>query len=293
MRMLRFRYTQPGHWYKGNTHLHSIVSDGRKTALELGTLYRQAGYDFLCLTDHWVSSRCNPALTQEGLLWINGVELNGEDSRGIEYHYVALGDFHGIDKTLTLEQALESVQQQGAFLILAHPFWMGLNFEDSERFSIQAVELYNHICQWENGKGDGLVFWQHLLSRDTNTLGIACDDAHFHREPDVWQGGWLMVNAQECTQPAILAALRTGAYYSSCGPDFKRIALRGNKVEIDTSPVKTIRLVGPAHRARTLGVAEGQVLESVSFEIPEAWAYVYIEIEDHHRRRAWTNTLFY
>ena len=290
--MRQFRYNLDGSWLKGNTHTHSTISDGRKTIQELGDVYRQAGYDFLCLTDHWVPAHMAPAPAENGLLWISGVELNGEDARGVTYHYVALGDFQGVDSSLSLEMALETVRAQGAFMILAHPFWMGLTFADSERFPVDAVEIYNHVCWRENGKGDGLVFWQHLLGVNPKTLAIACDDTHFILEPAAWQGGWLMVNARECTQPAILTALRAGQYYSSCGPSFKSIVYENERIVVQTSPVQFMRLVGPAFRGRSVGAADGQALTTASFEVPADWAYAYLEIEDHQRGRAWTNTLF-
>ncbi len=290
--MQRFRYQIDGRWFRGNTHLHSTVSDGRKTIPELGQLYRQAGYDFLCLTDHWTASNLDTYHTGDGLLWINGVELNAPDARGVEYHYVALGDLNGISDKLSLEEALISVRQQGAFIILAHPFWMGLTFDDCERFPAHAVELYNHICWHENGKGDGLVFWENMLGKNKGILGIASDDAHFIYNPPAWKGGWVMVNAAECSREAILRALRAGNYYSSCGPEFSQIEYRDGKVQVTTSPVQMIRLVGPGKFGKAIGVSYDAELTSAEFEIPDHWAYAYVEIEDNHKRRAWTNTLF-
>src|SRR5262245_65975663 len=39
-------------WYKGNTHTHTINSDGDSTPDEVVRWYREHGYDFLVLTDH-------------------------------------------------------------------------------------------------------------------------------------------------------------------------------------------------------------------------------------------------
>ena len=41
-----------GMWYKGNTHLHTTLSDGTVTPEAAVTLYREAGYSFLAVTDH-------------------------------------------------------------------------------------------------------------------------------------------------------------------------------------------------------------------------------------------------
>jgi predicted metal-dependent phosphoesterase TrpH len=40
------------HWYKGNTHTHTLNSDGDSTPNDVVTWYREHGYQFLVLTDH-------------------------------------------------------------------------------------------------------------------------------------------------------------------------------------------------------------------------------------------------
>ena len=40
------------HWYKGNTHTHTLNSDGDSTPDDVVRWYREHGYRFLVLTDH-------------------------------------------------------------------------------------------------------------------------------------------------------------------------------------------------------------------------------------------------
>ena len=54
--MSRFRYHGDEQWFKGNLHIHSTASDGGAGFAELADMYAREGYDFLCRTDHWVSS---------------------------------------------------------------------------------------------------------------------------------------------------------------------------------------------------------------------------------------------
>ena len=44
--------TRPPVWLKGNTHTHTIESDGDSTPDESCAWYREHGYQFLVLTDH-------------------------------------------------------------------------------------------------------------------------------------------------------------------------------------------------------------------------------------------------
>lgn len=290
--MASIRYSEQGRWWKGNTHIHSTASDGGKTFSELSALYRSAGYDFLFRTDHWVASNVAADTSEYPLLWLDGVELDGVASNGSAYHVVALGTFQGIRRGMGLVAAMNAARKQGGMLILAHPHWMANTFADALRFRFDGVEVYNHVCRWLNGKGDGGPYWSTMLSHAPNTLGFASDDAHIKPSDPGWNGGWVMVNAPECTREAIMAALKAGNFYSSCGPVIETIAYDGNTVSVQCSPVQVARLVGPgSHGART-GAFDGTLLTQVAFKVPPSWRYAYVEIEDELGRRAWTNPLF-
>ncbi|MYD95309.1 MAG: hypothetical protein F4Y02_16835, partial [Chloroflexi bacterium] len=45
-----------GRWYRGNLHAHSTNSDGAKSPADAVAWYRDAGYDFMALSDHHVVS---------------------------------------------------------------------------------------------------------------------------------------------------------------------------------------------------------------------------------------------
>src|SRR5688572_25599529 len=42
----------PARWYKGNTHTHTLNSDGDSTPDDVVRWYREHGYQFLVLSDH-------------------------------------------------------------------------------------------------------------------------------------------------------------------------------------------------------------------------------------------------
>ena len=292
MPMNAFRYDTSGRWFKGNTHLHSTASDGGKTFAELAELYHSANYDFLFRTDHWVSSDAAHDADEYPLLWIDGVELDGKDATGAYFHVVCLGRVTGISREDGFEAGLKAAREQGALAILAHPHWCGNSLDDAVRLQFDGVEVYNHVCHWLNGKSGGLIHWDAALMANPSTLGFAVDDAHLRPEHPGWNGGWVMVNAPECTRAAILAAIRSGNYYSTCGPEMHAISFAEGEVKLETSPICFARLVGPASNGKRIGTFDGELLTSFSFSIPENWRYAYVEIEDQQGRRAWTNSLF-
>jgi hypothetical protein len=290
--MPAFRYATTGLWLKGNTHLHSTASDGGKTFAELAQLYASAGYDFLCRTDHWVASDARADPQAYPLLWLDGIELDGVDSTGASYHVVALGSFRGLEREMGLQAGMAAARAQDGLLILAHPHWMGNSFEEALRWGFDGVEVYNHVCRWLNGKGEGGPYWSAMLAQAPNTLGFAVDDAHLSPEHPGWNGGWVMANARQRTPQAILAALRAGNFYASCGPRIDSIEYNGAEVSLRCSPVQVIRLVGPGPHGDRTGALDGRLLTQAAFRVPPSWAYAYLELEDAEGRRAWTNPLF-
>ena len=289
---MKFRYDTSGQWFKGNTHLHSVASDGGKTFSELAELYAGGGYDFLFRTDHWVASNVQEDSASYPLLWLDGVELDGRDGTEAYFHVVCLGLVKPVSRDQGFESALRSAREQGAITILAHPHWSGNSLDDVLRWEFDGVEIYNHVCHWLNGKSDGRVHWDAALMRDSRTLGLAVDDAHLKPEHMGWNGGWIMVNSKACTQEAIVSAIRQGNFYSSRGPDFRSMTIENNQICVETSPVQFARLVGPGCQGRRVGAFNAGPIETFSFAVPDDWAYAYLEIEDTMGRRAWTNALF-
>lgn len=62
-------------WWKGNTHAHTLWSDGDSAPRQVVEWYRDAGYDFLVLSDHtllaqgerWFPVAPDSRLTEERL----------------------------------------------------------------------------------------------------------------------------------------------------------------------------------------------------------------------------------
>lgn len=290
--MSKFRYETNSNWYKGNTHIHSVSSDGGKTFIELAEIYSGLGYDFLYRVDHWTASDVEADEQTYPLLWLDGIEIDGNDSDGSLYHIVCLGKLTEITCEMGIEAAIESMQAQGGFIILAHPFWSGNSIEEALRYKFDGVEIYNHISGWLNGKSNSLVYWNMMLQQNPNIVGLAVDDAHIKPEHPGYNGGWIVVNSKELSTEAIGGSIRAGNFYSSCGPDFHHINCDGNTVTIKTSPVQFARLVGPDRNGLRTGSFDGSLMTKAVFEVPEDWKYAYLEIEDSNGKRAWTNSLF-
>ena len=113
------------------------------------------------------------------------------------------------------------------------------------------LEVWNAGCELEVGRGDSSLHWDEALERGRNLFALATDDSH---HPGYDSGfAWTMVRAEEKSQEAVLAALRTGSFYGSTGPEITSVELADDVVTVRCSPAASVTLVrgGRAAHART------------------------------------------
>jgi len=290
---IRYRYDTSGRWYKGSVHLHTVRSDGHLTLDELVRKYSEEKFDFIAVTDHWCLPEINGNREDLPLLVIDGVELDGYDNLGTYYHVLAIGFSLRLPLiTNNFLKTLRSAHSQGAVLIWAHPHWTGNSLREGMRHKFHGLEIYNHSSQCENGSGYALSHWDGMLNHNPDFLGFATDDGHFIPGRPHWKGGWIMVNAAECTQHGILEGMQQGNFYATQGPDFKTIEYGENTVKVETSPVTYVCLIGPRRTGKWIHALSKTPICRTEFELPLDWPYARLEIEDASGKRAWSNPLW-
>ena len=90
-------FEQPGQFFKGNLHTHSNTSDGMLPPEEVCRRYRERGYDFLCLSDHFLPKYDFPVsdtrpFRAEGFTTLLGAEMHvGNTALGEKWHLLANG----------------------------------------------------------------------------------------------------------------------------------------------------------------------------------------------------------
>ena len=288
--------------FRGNLHGHSIHSDGRETTDEVVRFYREAGYDFTCLSDHlWTDRRfCaetvndSSAFDSEAFITIISAEIHcpGKlyDQDGL-WHIVANGlptDFAVASQTETGPELVRRAVDAGAFVTIAHPEWYALTTEEARSLAeagAHGVEIYNHTSAIGAARGGGIATLDQLANEGFRMHLTATDDSHM--VPEDGFGGWVMVAADALESNAIITALKAGAFYSSCGPDFTGIEVDGGQLHVTTSPVNRIILAGSGHRAWK---EQGAGLTSASFDLDQVDVeYIRLVITDADGHDAWSN----
>jgi hypothetical protein len=300
-------FAAPGRFWRGNLHTHSDRSDGILKPDEVCRRYRDEGYDFLALTDHFVGAYGYPIIDTapyrtNRFTTILGAELHsGAMENGEMWHILAVGlppdfapsdspDFDPKEGQETGPELAARAVAAGAFVAIAHPQWSGLTLRDARSIqSAHAVEIYNHGCAVGCDRPDGSAIADLLLAEGRHLTLIATDDAHFH-EPDHF-GGWVMVKAEANEPEALLAALKAGQFYSSQGPEIRDIVVHDDHVEVECSAAATVIVQGAGTAAVNVHGAS-MTRAAVRTKRLAASPFLRVTVVDAAGRRAWSNPHF-
>lgn len=295
-------FSRPGRFWRGNLHTHSTRSDGHLTPEQVCAFYRQAGYDFLALTDHFLErydypiTDTRPYRTPE-FTTILGAELHtGRTELGQLWHILAVGlppDFAPNRPGETGPEIAARALEAGAFVAAAHPAWYGVTESDIRSLgAIHAVEVYNGTAIDHNDKPDSWYVLDLLLMRGARYAACATDDAHFNPERHDMIRGWVHVKSEALHPEALLEALKAGAYYSSTGPQIHDIqVVAGEKVVVRCSPANRILLTGYASMCEQVS-GNGLTGAELSLKRFKDSPYFRITVRDMHGGRAWSNPVW-
>ena len=274
-------------YYKGNTHAHTTRSDGTRAPEEVMRLFREHGYDFLVISDHWTPG---PGRNFDGMLVLAGAEYDYDFPEqvlhvvGVFPDEAAMAQLH---RKMDYNQLIEGINRAGGAAILAHPAW-SLNtpeFLKSLR-GICAAEVYNSISgtPWNAPRADSSAVLDLLAAGGRCIPQLAADDCHFYQGEQCMS--YTMLQADALTPAGVIAALKRGSFYASQGPQFLDVELTDRELIVRSSPVKRCtfvsNLVWVAGRCR---MGDGMV-ENV-YQLQPGETFIRCEIEDIWGRRAW------
>lgn len=290
---------------KGALHCHTTRSDGKGTPEEVVRYHYQHGYDFLAITDHRIYNYQNFA-PEIPITIIPGMEFDNtfECDKGFRcFHTVCIGpsreDGNGFEQDERVESGkarnqeeyqtyLDEFHAKGNLTIYAHPQWSSTPARYFENLKGNfAMEIWNSGCAMENDMDTDAAYWDELLGQGKVIYGVATDDGH----PMIQHcNGWVMVRAENNIN-AILDALKTGAFYSTCGPEIYNFYVEDGKAVVECSPAAKIRFHADMQPTRIKRSEDG-TLTYAEIDLNGGYKYVRATVIDRNGKYAWTNPIF-
>ncbi len=291
----------PGRFWKGNLHTHSTRSDGAQSPEDVCRRYREAGYDFMSLTDHFQPGFDYPIVDTrpfrtDNFTTIIGAELHTDETEfGNVWHILAVGlpdDFAHPGDDETAAAMAKRAMDAGAFVAVAHPAWYAITERDIDAIGlVDAIEVYNGIAIDHNNHPNSWQLTDIVLGRGQRYNFCATDDHHGTQGRKDFGRGWVQVKSASLEPDALVAALKAGHYYSSTGPEIHELTIEGTKLLLRCSPASRVFLTGKAYRAIAL---DGDGKTEFEFDL-DAFdgPYGRITVRGTDGGDAWSNPIWF
>ncbi len=166
--------------YTGCIHGHSIYSDGSGTYPEIIHYAKEAGLDFLLMSDHMTLKGKEKGYNgwHEQLFLHVGYEIQDPED---QHHYLAFGIDEVLPANLEHQQYIKEVAKKGKLGIAAHPFeerdvknslrgfppisWTTLDYPE-----VQVIELWNMMSHWMEETTLRNKYWNAIRPRSFATF---------------------------------------------------------------------------------------------------------------------------
>lgn len=206
-------------WYRGDCHLHSWYSDGRRTPAEIAALARAAGLDFINSAEHnthaahahWADAAGDDLLV-----------LLGEEVTTRNGHVLAVGtdpgtfvDWRYRARDNRFGRFARRIRQAGGLVVPAHPHatCIGCNWKFGFG-EADAVEVWNgpytpddevSLADWDGSLA--------VAARGGGRWTPAIGGSDAHRDPDPVGAPQTVVLADDLSRRAVLDGIRAGRCY--------------------------------------------------------------------------------
>ncbi|MGH8248123.1 MAG: PHP domain-containing protein [Gammaproteobacteria bacterium] len=237
-------YAVSGQWRKAQLHCHTTESDGQITPRDLLQMYREAGYSFVCITDHNRVTRCEDFNDAEFLA------LPGTEDTVVRWlpplgpHMIRLL----VDEPLrsgTAQERIDRTRASDGIVSLCHPSWNGNLWTGAWQIgavlALRGFHLFE-VCNPHSNMDEDTRRWTAAVQAhgaESPVWAVAVDDCH-HRDQS--NRGWIMLKTSAVSAEAFRQALLNGAFYATTGPD-AAFAVADQTISVNLSNGGRIRFV--------------------------------------------------
>lgn len=234
--------------FKGEVHCHTYESDGIQDVCHTVGNYRSAGYDFLAITDHYITMPSEKAKKIFDDAPVDMTLLLGEECHvpTEQIHAVHIGGSQSVnayfrDHPDAAEQEMLAIEAQlslpahinrrdyawrvwiahktrefGGLSILAHPHWIWFDtyfMASAITQQLLADGIYDALDITDEEADTTVALWAEMQAQGHRIPVVGCTDSHYtdaNSPHRPARGGYTLVFAADRSEQSILNAIRDG-----------------------------------------------------------------------------------
>ena len=294
-------------FYKANLNSRSTLSDGTLTPEQLKAVYKEKGYSVLAITDNEPVNE--KALTDEDFLVLSGFCFGARSENTIpkkssDFCAISLSEEpkkvpafeeeYGSDK---INSYLSECKKLGYFTTYRHPAKSCQVMPEYLKFDeADALEIMNYSSLMEGHDEYNGVLYDNFLRRNHRLFCTASDENRNlvpldSKKSDSF-GAFTFINSDSLDYESIAESIRNGHFYASEGPEIKDIWIKGDTLNIRTSPADKIIVSAGRRNCRSVLANGGIPLTAASFKLNEKDIYVRCIVIDEDGNRAYSRAYY-
>lgn len=234
--------------FKGELHCHTYESDGVQDVYHTVGNYRTAGYDFLAITDHYISMPSEKAKNIFDAAPVDMTLLLGEECHvpTEQIHAVHIGGTQSVNayfrnrpelaeqEMLAIEAQLNlpahinrrdyawrvwiarKAQEFGGIALLTHPHWIWFDtyfMASAITQQLLADGIYDALDITDQEADTTVALWAEMQAQGHRIPVVGCTDSHYtdaNNPHRPARGGYTLVFAPNRSEDSIFDAIRAG-----------------------------------------------------------------------------------
>lgn len=234
--------------FKGEVHCHTYESDGIQDVCHTVGNYRSAGYDFMAITDHYITMPSEKAKRLFANAPVDMTLLLGEECHipTEQIHAVHIGGTESVnayfrDHKEAAEQEMLAIEAElnlpahinrrdyawrvwiarkarelGGIAILAHPHWIWYDTYFMASAITQQLltdSVYDALDITDQEADTTVALWAEMQAQGHRIPVVGCTDSHYtdaNNPHRPARGGYTLVFAPDRSEESILDAIRAG-----------------------------------------------------------------------------------
>ena len=193
-----------------------------------------------------------------------------------------------------INKFIEAASECGYLVSLNHPCWSMQPTKDLIKLrGFWSMEIFNTSSMKTSGYAENMPVYDMLMRNGRMMYCHGADDNHNKRPLEDPMsdsfGAWTMIQADKLEYETVIDSLSKGNMYASTGPTIKALGVKDDKIILECSNARFIRMHMTPKYAKTVYDKQGGTVNKARFNIPEDAKYVYFSVTDEKGGKAYTH----